>query len=894
MGDGEPEGVRLERVYLLLTDIEGSTGRWEHAPDTMRAALRAHDELVTSAIVEAGGEILKRTGDGAVGTFASAAQAVNAAATLQRMLTAVPELDGIPVRMGVHCGDLERRLGDLHGPEMNRAARIVGAAHGGQIVVSRDIRDQCADVAGFRRLGSHRLRGLLRPIELYQVVAPGLREDFPPPNGSAPEIGNLPLVPPAIVGRHDEIDAVVAAVGHGQLTTLTGPGGVGKTRLAVHVARLLRAEYAGGGWFVDLSTITEPAGVLTVIATSLGVAGGSVDRMLERVVDRCSGAPTLLVVDNCEHLGAAVADTVSAIVAAAPTATVLCTTQRLLGCPGERVIRLEPLPVDDAPGGGRAPAVELFHQRASRARDGEALAGFDESVERICRALDGLPLAIELAAARCAVTDPDELSARLGDSFALLRRRDGIVRHRTLDSVIGWSYDLLDDAEQRQLRALSVFHGPFDLAAAEAVSGRDAIEHVAELVDRSLVQRTGDGLSLLDSVHRFAAARCRQAGEHDELATRHARWVASLASTPIDGTDVDAVAQRLTRLRSHRSDIRAGIETLIDIDAHHAAMVVAGLVDYWVAHDIGGEPVDLLTRARPLITDPAVGLAADTTLACFGWIDGRNDLAEMAARRALDEAARHGLPFPAFAASRLAVQLALRGATDDARPLIERSLAAVHDDPERARIYGGLAVAIFIDGDTARAVEVAEAGVTAARDDGAIRLMSAISNRLIVTAGSAETASLADELAELAARLDRHSAAAQALMTKAHHARATGDHHGFLSTLAASVRTMYLCGQRTQMVSTLDYAAGALEDVGALHDAATMLGASARLRPEVGLPAASLVAGVPEVAERVRGRLGEAEYQRRFDAGNGLSMEATLELLDSLVAAHAATERRSA
>ena len=454
-----PSGV----VTFLFTDVEGSTRRWESDAQAMRAALVVHDKVLRTAIEAYDGFLFSHTGDGFVAAFASPMSAVNAAIDAQRELQ-------LPVRMGLATGEAELRDGDYFGTVLNRAARVMAAGHGGQILLAESTAGLLSGV-DLVDLGPRRLRDLPTAVGLFQVRAPGLRTDFPPLRALDASPGNLRPATTSFIGRESEVAEVQAAVKAHRLVTLTGVGGVGKTRLAVEVAARLADEFPDGVWFFELAAVTDPAAVPDAVAAVLGITQQPGKSVAESVAAALEGRVRLLVFDNCEHVVDSVADLVEAILAASATVTILATSREGLGVSDEQLWRVPSLDVNS---GTESAAVNLFVDRAHSVVSDFSLAqpGEADAVVEICRRLDGIPLAIELAASRMASMTASEVRDRLDQRFRLLvGSRRGLARHQTLRHAVAWSYDLLDDAEKPLLERCSVFAGGFDLQSACAVSG---------------------------------------------------------------------------------------------------------------------------------------------------------------------------------------------------------------------------------------------------------------------------------------------------------------------------------------------------------------------------------------------------------------------------------------
>ncbi len=507
-------------VTFLFTDVEGSTRRWEADADAMRTALAAHDEVLRSAIEGHDGFLFKHTGDGVCAAFASPRSAVDAAIAAQRALE-------LPVRIGLVTGEAELRDGDYFGTVLNRAARVMAAGHGGQILVA-DSTAVLLNGIDLLDLGPRRLRDVSAPVGVFQVRAPGLRTEFLPLRGVDSNPGNLRPAITSLIGRDAEVSNLQAALRSHRLVTLAGVGGVGKTRLAVEVATQLADEFIDGVWFFELAAVADPAAVPDAVAAVLGITQQPGKSVSESVASALEGRSRLLVFDNCEHVVDSVADLVAAILAASATVKVLATSREGIGVADELFWRVPSLDV--------GAAVELFVERA-QSMVSDTLADEATAVEDVCRRLDGIPLAIELAASRMASMTAAEVRDRLDDRFKLLvGSRRGLERHQTLRQTVAWSYDLLDDAEKSLLARCSVFSGGFDLKSACAVVGPDDADDYAildlldALVRKSLlVADRSSGrtrFSMLETIRQFAEEQLVAGGEATEVRTAHARYFA--------------------------------------------------------------------------------------------------------------------------------------------------------------------------------------------------------------------------------------------------------------------------------------------------------------------------------------------------------------------------------
>ena len=517
-----PSGV----VTFLFTDVEGSTRRWEADAQAMRSALAVHDKVLRTAIEVYDGFLFSHTGDGVVAAFASPMSAVNAAIDAQRELQ-------LPVRMGLATGEAELRDGDYFGTVLNRAARVMAAGHGGQILLAESTAGLLSGV-DLLDLGPRRLRDVPTPVQVFQVRAPGLQTDFPALRALDTSRGNLRPAATSFIGRDAELVEVQAALREHRVVTLTGVGGVGKTRLAQEVAAGLADGFPDGVWFFELAAVADPAAVPDAVAAVLGITQQPGKSVAESVTAALEGRLRLLVFDNCEHVRDAAADLVEAILAASATVRMLATSREGLGVADEQLWLVPSL---DVGAGIDSAAVALFVERARSVASRFALSNADDgaAVVEICRRLDGIPLAIELAASRMASMTAGEVRDRLDQRFRLLvGSRRGLSRHQTLRHAVAWSYDHLDDAEKPLLERCSVFAGGFDLEGACAVMGSDddfaTLDLLDALVRKSLLVADRSAgrtrYSMLETIRQFAEEQLVASGAATEIRAAHSRYFA--------------------------------------------------------------------------------------------------------------------------------------------------------------------------------------------------------------------------------------------------------------------------------------------------------------------------------------------------------------------------------
>jgi predicted ATPase len=564
-------------VTFLFTDVEGSTRRWEADADEMRAALAAHDAVLRSAIETHGGSMFKHTGDGVCAAFASPRSAVDAAVAAQRGLE-------LPVRMGLATGEAELRDGDYFGAVLNRAARVMAAGHGGQVLLADSTAGLLSGV-DLLDLGPRRLRDLPTAVGVFQVRAPGLRADFPPLRTLDTSPGNLRFATSSIIGRESELGEVHAAVKAHRLVTLTGVGGVGKTRLALEVARLLADEFPDGVWVFELAAVTDPAAVPDAVAAALGITQQPGKSVTESVAAALEGTIRLLVIDNCEHVREAAADLVEAILAHSATVRVLATSREGLRVADEQAWLV---PSMDIGAGVDSAAVALFVERARGEASQFSVATPDEAaaVVEICRRLDGIPLAIELAASRMASMTASEVRDRLDQRFRLLvgSRRD-LERHHTLRHAVAWSFELLDDTEEALLERCSVFAGGFDLQSACAVAGFDDADDLAvldlldALVRKSLLVADRSAgrtrYSMLETIRQFAEEQLVARGQASEIRAAHSRYFAERETDIMALWDSPRQREAYTWFTAELSNLRTAFRWAADEGDLDSAVALA-------------------------------------------------------------------------------------------------------------------------------------------------------------------------------------------------------------------------------------------------------------------------------------------------------------------------------
>jgi predicted ATPase/class 3 adenylate cyclase len=537
--DRERSGVDSRTAIFLFTDIQGSTSRWERNRDAMAGAVRRHDEIIKASILGSRGRIFKTVGDAFCAAFSTVPDALGAAREAQRALANEDwsDVDGLDVRMAIHAGSVEERDGDYFGPPLNRVARLLAIGQGGQVLVSGVAAHLAAGDLPFgvqlSYLGQHRLRDIEGAESVYQLDASDLRAKFPALRSLEETPNNLPLQLTSFVGREQELVRLRQAIDTSRLISLVGTGGVGKSRLALQLSAELLDRFTDGVWLVDLSLVRESDAVAAEIASTIAVRASAAKTVTLSIAEYISDKRILLILDCCEHVPSAVGALADALLHACPNVTIVVTSRQALDIGGELVFTVETLELDAA--------IKLFVERASAASSRFSLTTQNETtVTDICRRLDGIPLALELAAPKIAVLSPNQLLQRLDERFRLLTHTGSnrLPRQQTLRALIDWSFDLLNEHERTLFRRTSIFAGGCTLQAAGNVCGDARIddwqvfELMTSLASKSLVVVRPDGedqrYRMLDTIRDYGREQLAAANEAEDIAGRHARYYADM------------------------------------------------------------------------------------------------------------------------------------------------------------------------------------------------------------------------------------------------------------------------------------------------------------------------------------------------------------------------------
>jgi len=703
-------------VTFLFTDIEGSTALWERDRQAMASVVARHLALLDVAISAQGSVHFKTVGDAVQAVFPTAPAAVAAALAAQRALLTEDwgEVDPLLVRVALHSGEAAPdERGDYLAAPLNRLSRLLSSGHGGQILLTQTVQQLARGAlpagAELRDLGEHRLRDLLEPERVFQLLHPDLPSEFPGIRTLEAHRHNLPLQLTPLVGREDDVTFIQTLITQQgtRLVTLTGPGGTGKTRLALAVAADLSDEFPDGVWFVDLAPLTDPALVLPTLAHTLGLRETGALSLQDALAAFLATKRSLVVLDNYEHLLAA-AQLVSELLTSGPGTTVLVTSREPLRLRGEREVAVTPLAVPGVQhhlsraGLTQNPAVALFVQQAQAAKADFVLTDDNaDIVATICRHLDGLPLAIELAAARVKVLPPAALLSRLEARLPLLAGgpRDAPARQRTLRDTIAWSHDLLREEEYILFRRLGVFAGGWMLPAADTVVNSerslDVLGGITSLVDKSLARQVdeADGeprLAMLETIREFAQEQLAASGEEPVTREQHAAWVLALVEQAAPAMYGASQRTWWERLDAERPNIRSALAWFEQTaDAERAQRLAWSVTTFCWLRGYHQEGQDWLSRALaiPGEASPATHALAVLGLGAMAVFRGDNHAAQAVIQESLAVSREANFAFGvAIAQYTLAHVMWAQGNFDQAMALGEEAILGLREVGDAGRL----------------------------------------------------------------------------------------------------------------------------------------------------------------------------------------------------------------
>ena len=908
-------------VTFLFTDVEGSTRLWETAPGPMRSALERHDAILRGAIESHGGYVFATGGDAFSAAFPRASDAVAAALLAQAELTKEPwpEETPIAVRVGLHTGEAAEREGDYFGSAVNRAARIKAIAHGGQVLCSEMTAGLVKDEVALADLGQHRLRDLSAPQHIFQVGGGA----FPPLRTIDAFPGNLPLQVSSFVGRDRELERTAVALAECRVVTLTGVGGVGKTRLALQVAAEVLPRYSDGAWLCELAPLRDPTGVPDTIAALFDLVprgGQTLEQALEEFL---RGKELLLVLDNCEHLLQATAVLVEMLERSCPRLVVLATSREGLGIEGERMLVVPSLSAPGIDAGldavADADAVRLFVERGQAVKGDFSLTQENAaSVGQLCRRLDGIPLAIELAAARLPAMNPAELARRLDRRFEVLAggRRGAIERHQTLRAAIDWSYELATEPQRRLLARLTVFAGGCTLEAVEAVCAGTPVEPdevwelMAGLVSQSLVVAEDYGLDtryrLLETIRQYGEERLDEQSETAELRRRHAQYYADLTTRLGEQHYGPDQVQAGTRLAAEQENVLRAMATAVDSqDVDLAFRILLGIPSMGVQGGFGFQPPPEPALGLPGASDhvqyPVVLAIAAGRAAGHGESERAEQLLEEATAAALRQGTDPDALFDSWHNNARILIALNRGAWHEAAIEAERGAEHFRSHGRLGQTAAYLIAAAqghAMAGDPEVGLPLANEGVALARQVGMpylVALSHGVLASVLADRDRERARTLLRESLQLAGNAHYETSANQATVAVLVAGRLR-DVPLILELAPRSIGLLHWNGDRPQLGGVLNVVAWAIAD--AVPDGAAVLqGASRRLMLEGGGvrsaatgssgSSSSAAGGIADLRRDATSRLvevlGDQQLQNRRSEGEGLDPDRAVELALALI-----------
>jgi predicted ATPase/class 3 adenylate cyclase len=903
-------------VTFLFTDIEGSTKLWEEHPEAMKAALAKHDVILKKAIESNHGHIIKTTGDGVHAVFTTALDAVNTSVNAQRELTRMKDEGGrmneepnqenssfithpssfvLKVRMGLHTGEAELRDGDYFGGTLNRAARIMSAGHGGQILISdvtaQVVREHLPADVSLLDLGEHHLKGLLRAEKIYQVVSPDLHKNFPALNSISTATNNLPAQLTSFIGREREMKEAAKRFSDARLLTLIGPGGTGKTRLSIQLGTEMLPNFADGVWFIELAPLADSAYVISTVASVFNLREVQGMSLINIVMDYLRGRQLLIILDNCEHLVETCAQLANQLLHECPQLKMVASSREALGINGETVYRVPSLMDDEA--------TRLFVERATKADSRFKLTEHNASpIVQICSRLDGIPLAIELAAARVKLFSPEQIAERLDDRFKLLTggSRTALPRQQTLRALIDWSYQTLTETEQRALRRLAVFSGGWTFEAAEAVIREsEALDGLAGLVNKSLVNvEEQDGKSryfFLETIRQYAMEKLVETGEANETRNRHLDYLLKLIVQP--KPDLFGIALTwLEQIDSEHDNLRAALEWGVANDIGKAMQLALKVNMYWSTRDFMGEAL-FWYKAILQKSETLSGYDSEraSIYSLMGWNsiligqhrDGRTaSETAIALAKKVDDAR-----VLVFSACTLALASAFLGDLATAQNVVIEAETAAREKgfkEELAFVTSARAQVIYYTTrDAAKAKKYLDEAVHLSTEVGyrwETAFLTFGQARLAAMLGDVETARIKfEEGSEMARHMGNKRMVYSNRSEYAHVLRETGHLDEAYAIYMEVIPGWKDLGHRAAVAHELECIGYILTRKEEPERAVKLLSAAQTIRKVIDMPRTQIEDDeYDQELSTLRGLLSEAEFEKNWDNGMNLSMDKAIEL----------------
>ncbi|MEJ2264498.1 MAG: adenylate/guanylate cyclase domain-containing protein [Anaerolineales bacterium] len=915
-------GLPTGTVTFLFTDIEGSTKLWELYPQEMKPMLAKHDSILKEATESNNGHIIKTTGDGIHAVFTTAFDSIKAALDAQRQFQTSQFIGNsqvsIRVRMGIHTGEAELRDGDYYGGAPNRAARIMSIGHGGQILLSETTRkvaqDHLPEDVSVLDLGQHHLKGLNKAENIFQISMAGLQQEFPALKSLTHATNNLPTQLTSFIGRERELAEAKSRLEGARLLTLIGPGGTGKTRLSIQLGSQLLSSYKDGVWLIEFAPISDPSLVMQTIASPLDIREQPGVPLKVLVHDYLREKHLLLILDNCEHLVEASARVADEFLHLAPEVKIIASSREALGINGETVYRVPSLSLPEQTEVTKDAAmafesVQLFVERASAANRKFQLTDENASaVAQICSRLDGIPLAIELAASRITVFSPEQIARRLDDRFKLLTggSRTALPRQQTLRALIDWSYDLLEEPERALLRRLSVFAGGWTFEAAETICNNvDVFEYLPHLINKSLVVMIGEGdeprYYLLETIRQYARDKLLEAGEGEGIRDRHLAYYLQMTETAMpEMLTREKELGWIKRLETEYDNIRTAIEWGLSNDPIAVMRMVYSLTYLFVVTSYASEGhrwaaaslerVNQLSNAGQSLTIQQntyrARLLASMSIMSFSM--GDNPTSKLEAEEATKELRTvDDKSTLAQALGFLAGADLLTGNFEGAIAAIEEALRLVEELGDKyikgLILSAASRVEAFAKGDFSKAIDIHEEACDLLREHGTRWSYGITMYGFGHLAMSQKEFTLAREKFNIALQtmqeLGSHRNVSMIKSDMAHVLRYEGKYPQAMSSYGETIREWQKMGHRSAVAHQLECMAFIAKYVEQPEKALRLLGAAQALRQriEIDMTALERAEYDKEVAD-LKAHINENEFTSLWADGRSMTMEQAIQL----------------
>lgn len=922
-------------ITFLFSDIEGSTKLWDTYPSIMQVAVARHDALLRQAVQENHGYLFKTTGDGIAAAFSTAEQGLAMALAAQQALATEVWTEPVVLRsrMGLHTGAAQLRDGDYFGPTLNRCARLMSAGHGGQILLSDATQELCRDVlpayATLLVLGEHRLKDLIRPETIYQLIHPTLVEVFPAlrtlNNPALPN--NLPQQLTSFIGREKPLADVAELLGKTRLLTLTGIGGTGKTRLSLQVAADALEQYPDGVWLIELASVSEPTLVPQTIASVLGLKEQSGQTISQTLIEHLKEKCLLLVLDNCEHLVSACANIAALLLRSCPSVKILASSREALGIAGEQVYRVPSLSLPD-PQQGKAATVEslsqfesvrLFIDRAQAVKPDFAVTNANApALAQLCFRLDGIPLALELAAARARSMAVEQINERLDQRFRLLTGgdRSALPRQQTLRALIDWSYDLLSESERILLARLSIFAGGWTLSAAESACGFEPVEDwevldiLVSLADKSLVitdiENADSRYRMLETVRQYAHEKLGESSQETEtVRERHVDWCVALLEEAKPKLQSPEQVAWLDRLELEHDNIRTAFDTCARGTGDENKRALAGLrlagaaKGFWQIRGYLSEGHEQTSRALETRQTLQLSITWDSHLPVkkaiaealrtsggLAYTQGNYSAARsfyeesLAIMRELNDRIGIGLLL-----GDLGSTATLQGDLPRARLLLEDSLNIHRENGNRAQIAiasGNLGNIAAMGGDYSVAHSLFEEALTIHRElgnlDTASNVLGNMGNAMQEQGDYAAAQSLYEESLALARQVGNKLTMAFNLCSLGNIVAIQGSYGAAHSYTVESLVLFHELSNKRGISYSLEGMSLIVKNTGTIRNAVILMAAAGALREIFGAPRTQQEqADTDAMLTSMRSQLSDDEFATTWAEGNALSWEQAVE-----------------